>query len=343
MTESAPLILVVEDEPALRRDIIEELEEAGYRTLAAADGEAARRLITGITPDLVLCDITMPRLDGYGLLSALRSERPELDATPFVFLTAMSEPQDVIEGKLQGADDYLVKPVDYDLLLATVFTRLQQVSRIRGQHKNEIASLQVALADLSGIDPHPVLDLIALGIVLLDSGSRVLHANRAAKEMSHSGQYFSIRHDTVQAADTGSDKALRRAIADVTAAVPGTETMAGVMLNGRDHSIAALIGTVVGSSPAAGPRIALFLPPPTHAKMVSEKLLIDLFGLTRTEARVAAHLTAGARPSDVAETLGISSTTVSFHMRNLFQKTRTNRQTDLVALILAGQIAVQTP
>lgn len=99
------LILVVEDETALREDIVEELQEAGYRTAAAPNGHAALALLSDAAPDLVLCDITMPALDGYGLLAAMHEMRPDLATTPFVFLTAMSDPRDVVECKLRGADD----------------------------------------------------------------------------------------------------------------------------------------------------------------------------------------------------------------------------------------------
>ena len=343
MNAPAPLVLVVEDEPALRRDIVEELEEAGYRALAAANGEMADLLLMGTTPDLVLCDITMPKLDGYGLLSAMRAKRPELAATPFVFLTAMSEPREIIEGKLRGADDYLIKPVDYDLLLATVSARLRQVSRIKGQVENDVANLQVALADLAGGAGHPVLDLIALGIVLLDSDGDVVHANKAAQKMAHEAAFYSLRGGKLTAAEPDCDRALRRAIDEAKSSDPSNDRVGGVMLHGPDSSISALIGTLarpVAASRAAAD-IAVFLSPPTQVKKVSEQLLIDLFGLTPTEARVAALLTGGARPSDIADALGISTTTVSFHMRNLFQKTGTNRQTDLVALILAGPMVVQ--
>lgn len=341
MNAPAPLILVVEDEPALRRDIIEELEEAGYRTLATANGEEANRILAGATPDLVLCDITMPKLDGYGLLTAMRQDRPELAATPFVFLTAMSEPREVIEGKLRGADDYLIKPVDYDLLLATVSARLRQVSRIKGQIEDDVASLQTALADLTG--GRPVLDLIALGIVLLDGSRNIVQANKAAQEMARDAVHFTFRKDRVVATDPGSDIAMQQAIEKVKAAAPGGERIGGIMLQGPENAISALIGAL-GPSEAAKKEeaeLAVFLTAPTHDKKVSERLLIDMFGLTPTEARVAALLTGGARSSDVADALSISPTTVSFHMRNLFQKTGTNRQIDLVALILAGPMAIQ--
>lgn len=341
MNAPAPLVLVVEDEPALRRDIVEELEEAGYRALAAANGEMAELLLMGTTPDLVLCDITMPKLDGYGLLSAMRAKRPELAATPFVFLTAMSEPREIIEGKVRGADDYLIKPVDYDLLLATVSARLRQVSRIKGQIENDVANLQVALADLAGGAGHPVLDLIALGIVLLDSDGNVVHANKAAQKVAHDAAFYSLSNGKLTAAEPDCDRALRRTIDEVKA--PGTEKVGGVILHAHDRSISALIGTLGRQLEPNrnGAEIAVFLSSPTQAEMVSERLLIDLFSLTPTEARIAALLASGARSSEIAQRLHISATTVSFHMRNLFQKTGTNRQIDLVAMILAGPMAVR--
>lgn len=297
--EPPPLIFVVEDEPALLRDILEELHEAGYRTLAAEDGQAALELLVGITPDLVLCDITMPKLDGYGLLAALRAERPDLAATPFVFLTAMSEPQEVIEGKLQGADDYLVKPVEYDLLLATVSARLQQLVRIRGQQNTEIDSLRSALAGLSSSGPQQVLDLITLGIVLLDARGSVVHANNSARAMAQEAAFFSIWHGTPRAVDPLCNKALRQAITDtLRAADAGIEKVTGVILTGKEQSLSALVCSLVPSpdNEATQPHAALFLSPPTQAKKVSEQLLIDLFDLTPTEARVASSLTRGARP-----------------------------------------------
>ncbi|WP_289042679.1 response regulator [uncultured Aliiroseovarius sp.] len=345
---ATPLILVVEDEPALRRDIVEELQDAGYRTLAAADGHEAQRMIARDTPDLVLCDITMPKLDGYGLLTAMRADRPELATAPFVFLTAMSEPQEVIEGKLQGADDYLVKPVDYDLLLATVAARLRQVARIRGQHNTEIDRMREALEELSDRGSQRALDLITQGIVLLDQHGDVVHLNRAAQDMANNAEFITCRHSALHASDPLCDKALQQAISDTTEAVTeGSERVAGIILHrSRDgRSISALVCTLA-PDPAHTtnqPRIALFLSPPTDGKKVSEPLLIELFGLTPTEARVAAILARGARPSDVADELGVSQTTISFHMRNLFQKTGTHRQADLVALILVGPMAVKTP
>ncbi|WP_226778888.1 response regulator [Oceaniglobus trochenteri] len=341
------LILVVEDEAALRADIVEELHEAGYRTCAASDGRIALDLLSQTPPDLVLCDITMPGLDGYGLLSALREKRPDLAATPFVFLTALSEPRDVIEGKLMGADDYLVKPVDYDLMLATIAARLRQVDRIRSRHGGEMERLHRTLSGLSGGGAEQALDLITLGIVLLDGDGRVLHANRAARAMAAEGDFVTLTRGRIGAPEEICDRALRQTVAGaLEAARAGSEQVSGVVLQRAADtiSVSALVCALphAGDPGASAPRIAVFLSPPACERRASEPLLMKLFGLTPTEARVAAALAGGGRPSEVASALEISQTTIAFHMRNLFQKTGTNRQTDLVALILAGPMMIDT-
>ncbi|QYX56448.1 response regulator [Roseovarius sp. SCSIO 43702] len=342
-----PLILVVEDEAALRGDIVEELQEAGYRTAAAPDGHAALALLADVAPDLVLCDITMPGLDGYGLLATLRERHPDLAEVPFVFLTALSDPRDVVEGKLMGADDYLVKPVDYDLMLATIAARLRQVARIRQSHGGEVARLRDALSGLSGGGAERALDLVALGIVLLDGRGRVLHANRAARAMAGAGDFITLHGGRIGAAETACDHGLRQAMEDAReAAQTGADRVIGTVLENADdaRTVSALVCALPHDPayPSAEHRVAVFLSPPARERRVSEPLLMDLFGLTPTETRVAAALAAGARPATIAEELGVSQTTIAFHMRNLFEKTGTNRQIDLVALILAGPMMIDT-
>ncbi|BAQ68021.1 response regulator receiver protein [Rhodovulum sulfidophilum] len=117
-----------------------------------------------------------------------------------------------------------------------------------------------------------------------------------------------------------------------------------MILHGADQSISALIGTLEISANSApdDPQFALYLSPPAQTQKVSEKFLIDLFDLTPAEAHVAALLSRGARPSEFADALGVSSTTTVFHIRNLLEK-GTIRQSDLIALILAGPMADEAP
>ena len=130
-------ILYAEDEPILRRDVTEVLDDAGYRVVATDNGAKALALIHETHPDLILCDIAMPGMSGHELLRAIRSDSTHMQ-TPFVFLTAFSDGSNLFEGKREEADDYLTKPVDFDLLLATVEGRLNHAKRMELTHIQDL-------------------------------------------------------------------------------------------------------------------------------------------------------------------------------------------------------------
>jgi DNA-binding NarL/FixJ family response regulator len=125
-------ILVIEDEPEMRRNIAALLRFYDYEPIVAANGrvgvEAARRE----KPDLILCDVMMPELDGHGVLQALQGDTA-LARIPFIFLTAKGEKDDLRSGMNLGADDYLTKPVANADLVQAIETRLrrseQQIKR----------------------------------------------------------------------------------------------------------------------------------------------------------------------------------------------------------------------
>ncbi|QDG78472.1 response regulator transcription factor [Labrenzia sp. PHM005] len=146
MTEKAT-ILCVEDESLLLEDLRDELIEEGYRVLTAGDGKAALEVLSTDRPDLILCDMMMPRMDGPSLLKEIRDNHKKLDNVPFIFLTAKATRDDIIMGKRLGVDDYLTKPVDYDLLLATVDASIGQIKRIEEQNNKKLRMLYKALQD----------------------------------------------------------------------------------------------------------------------------------------------------------------------------------------------------
>ena len=135
------LILCVEDEADIRGDIAEELREAGYETVEAANGREGLEAMAEHKPDLVLCDITMPEMNGYEMLTALRDNHPELADLPFVFLSALADRKDIIAGRQLGADDYVTKPVDFGMLLAMVESRLRQVTRMQTRKQRHLVKL----------------------------------------------------------------------------------------------------------------------------------------------------------------------------------------------------------
>lgn len=125
-------ILVIEDEPEMRRNIATLLRYHDYKPLAAENGRQGIEMARQENPDLILCDVMMPELDGYGVIQALQSD-PALARIPFIYLTAKGEKQDLRSGMDLGADDYLTKPVANADLIRAIETRLrrsgQQVTR----------------------------------------------------------------------------------------------------------------------------------------------------------------------------------------------------------------------
>lgn len=127
----AATILCIDDEVLLREDIVEELEDEGYRVLQACDGHEGLKQILQHHPDLVICDITMPRKNGYQLLKEVRGDHGISAEMPFIFLSALADKEHVVAGLRLGADNYITKPVDFDVLRAKVKTCLRLVDRIR--------------------------------------------------------------------------------------------------------------------------------------------------------------------------------------------------------------------
>lgn len=118
-------ILLIEDSLEMRENTAELLQLAGYEVQTATNGIEGLAQLQNIRPELILCDIMMPELDGFGVLRAVKNI-PTLAFTPFVFVTAKSEKHDFREGMDLGADDYLVKPFSGDELLRVVATRLEK-------------------------------------------------------------------------------------------------------------------------------------------------------------------------------------------------------------------------
>ena len=118
-------LLIIDDEEYLREEIVEVLGYEGYQTLSAGDGHTGLQLALQHTPDLILCDVMMPGINGYDVLEELRRD-PVTAAIPFIFLTAISTRKEMRHGMTLGADDYLTKPFDVHDLLAAIRTRLDK-------------------------------------------------------------------------------------------------------------------------------------------------------------------------------------------------------------------------
>lgn len=123
-------ILIIEDNTEVRENLSEILALSGYQTITAENGKVGVEKALADRPDLILCDVMMPELDGFGVLHILSKQAATADI-PFIFLTALAEKGDFRKGMALGADDYIVKPFDDTALLQTIETRLKKSERLR--------------------------------------------------------------------------------------------------------------------------------------------------------------------------------------------------------------------
>jgi DNA-binding NarL/FixJ family response regulator len=134
-------ILLIEDQAPMRRNIALMLKMEGYETETAENGREGLEKVAAFKPDLVLCDVMMPELDGHAVIQSLRSSK-ETALLPFIFLTAKGDKSDLRIGMNFGADDYLTKPVIREDLLAAIESRLDRAEAI-------LAGLAAATASAS--------------------------------------------------------------------------------------------------------------------------------------------------------------------------------------------------
>ncbi|MCA8979157.1 MAG: response regulator transcription factor [Planctomycetes bacterium] len=143
MSASKPVVLVVEDDPAIRRGLTDSLRFAGYQVIETGDGLEAQRILRGTDLELVLLDVALPGRTGFELLTELRDSRPTL---PVIMVTARGAEEDRVRGLRSGADDYVVKPFSSSELLARVEAVLRRsAERPTGVRTIVIADLEIDL------------------------------------------------------------------------------------------------------------------------------------------------------------------------------------------------------
>jgi diguanylate cyclase (GGDEF)-like protein len=174
-------ILVIEDVEALREEIMETLSYEGFDVLGAENGVVGVQIAKTYLPNLIICDIAMPELDGYGTLVALRQE-PKTSMIPFIFLTAMTEKADMRQAMQLGADDYLTKPFTSAELLGAIASRLQKYNSVREHYYDEIKAVGERFEYLSH---HDDLTQLPNRILFHESLSQaVLHAKINSKSLA---------------------------------------------------------------------------------------------------------------------------------------------------------------
>lgn len=166
-------VLVIEDEEAIRQNLRDLLEAEGFDVAVCGNGSDGIAAARAVRPDLVLCDIMMPDVDGYDVLTALHSD-PSTSLIPFVFLTALADKADVRLGMTKGADDFVTKPFTRDELLAAVRTRLSRQEVAVGRLDTELQRLRDSVSLSLPHELRTPLTSIVAGAALLDARAGVL-------------------------------------------------------------------------------------------------------------------------------------------------------------------------
>jgi len=130
-------ILLIEDEENVRENILELLEAAGFEVIEAKNGYIGIDLAKAREPDLILCDVMMPEIDGFGVLTALRQDSV-MASIPFIFLTAKATKTDFRQGMEMGADDYITKPFTRAELLGAIVSRLKKQAAVQQRYNTEL-------------------------------------------------------------------------------------------------------------------------------------------------------------------------------------------------------------
>ncbi|MFD0795602.1 response regulator [Mucilaginibacter litoreus] len=143
-------VLIIEDNSDIRENVVEILELADFAVLQACNGKIGVDLAIKHKPNIILCDIMMPDLDGYGVLYML-SKNPDTAAIPFIFLTAKAERVDLRKGMEMGADDYLTKPFDDIELLTAIETRLRKKDQQEGFYSRSLDKIGSLVARNNGL------------------------------------------------------------------------------------------------------------------------------------------------------------------------------------------------
>lgn len=188
-------ILLIEDNPNVLQNTSRMLQAEGYMVITANNGRHGLEMAEQNIPSLIICDIMMPEIDGYGVISALRNN-PATTAIPFIFLSAKSDKTDFRQGMELGSDDYLTKPFTRDELLGAINAQLKKQEIINTYYKQELANLR---GNISKSLPHqllfPAIEVMGLADILVknyhameahevpDIGKRIRKAGRNMHEM----------------------------------------------------------------------------------------------------------------------------------------------------------------
>lgn len=228
-------ILVIEDTSAIREETLMALKFEGFDAIGAENGTAGIQVAQQCLPDLIICDVMMPELDGYGVLQALR-QNSATAATPFIFLTAKADKADLRHGMALGADDYLTKPFQISELIVAINSRLEKKIALEKHSERKLEELR---SNIGWSLPHELrtplsgilgsVDLLIDPATVPDQGERqqLLEGIRdSARRLQHLiDNYLEYVHIELLYMDPKKAEACRQRRCDLTKEIIAAQSM----------------------------------------------------------------------------------------------------------------------
>jgi len=294
-TGNSGTILIVDDTPESLAFMNEALAGAGYTVLVAMDGEQALNIARLMTPDLILMDGVMPRMDGFEACRALKAS-PDSEDVPVIFLTGLSDSSDVLKGLEAGGVDYLTKPVNLDEMLARVQVHLSTAMKTKSARRALEEMGQPAFA--------------------CDVNGTLLWATRVAEELLESTGADLESWQPVLSRDLPS-WLTRSPERNATLRLTSEQAEVSVRYLGR---------------PLPGEYLMRFV---LNEEVAARQALQAAFDLTDRETQVLFWLSRGKTNQEIAQILEMSPRTVNKHLEPVFRKLGVENRTAAVATALA--------
>ena len=317
-------VLLVDDDPIVLSAVSHGLREANYIVEQCATAEQALAAYKESTPDLAIVDIGLPDMRGTALAQALLNHQYR----PILILSGHSEPEWVDQAIGSGVIGYLVKPITAQQLIPSIETALARFGEINQRIANNFGNDAMTDRQLAS-----AMDEFAFGIIIIDKDHHIVYANRFARELITSGDVLTKQHGKLRSRTRSNefrimlDKALEQTersspMAAITLPNPANELRIQVL--GRTLP-------VLNEDSEQSAIMAVY--DPSQTTIVPSTLLEKLYGFTRKESQLAYGLANGLTINEYCEQAFISSNTARTHLKSIYRKTATNRQSELVRLL----------
>lgn len=349
-------ILIIDDYKPLLEEVVEFLQMEGYDTSSATNGAEGVQKALQIIPDLIICDINMPHINGYQVYSSLR-DIPETQNIPFIFLTAKVQPDDFRKGLKLGVDDYITKPFDLDEITLSIKNQLEKYERIKNSEKIKLEAL---------------INNTLTGVFMLQE-DRFIFANEKFCEISQFSQEEILNFNFFELAKCSNKKKITLISDCQSGKIPVIETQITITTkNGLEVLLdfygknlelegknTLLSNISVATEKTAEEQTSLeliirYLKNNNKQKIADELIsvthllktetkkrhekIINSVNLTKRENEVLNLICKGLKNNEISEKLYISSRTVDNHRANILLKTNTKNTAQLVAFAIKNKL-----